>query len=108
MTHMVITGLDLTQHVATTTTLAAGVTWDDVMFNLFDKYKIWAAIISFILISAAGIGMLARARMIGIILLVASVFVAAFFLTAERWIGITHNTETELQQPSRGNPFNRA
>ena len=108
MTHMIITGLDLTQHVATTTTLAAGTTWDDVMYNLFDKYKIWAAIASFILISAAGIGMLARARMIGVGLLIVSVFVAAFFLTAERWIGITKNTETELHQPAKGNPFNRA
>jgi hypothetical protein len=105
---MVITGLDLTQNLAATTTLAAGVTWDDVMNNLFDKYKIWAAIASFILISAAGIGMLARARMVGIGLLIASVAVAAFFLTAEKWIGITKNTETELHQPSHGNPFNRA
>ncbi|WP_454793754.1 hypothetical protein [Mycolicibacterium lutetiense] len=107
MTHIVITGLDLTQHVATTTVLAAGTTWDDVMFNVFDKYKIWAAIVSFMLIAGAGIGMLARARMVGIMLLIVSVFVAAFFLTADRWINISVNTEKELHQPSKGNPFNR-
>ena len=108
MTHMIITGLDLTQHVATATTLAAGVTWDDVLFNLFEKYKIWAAIVSFILVSGAGIGMLARARITGIMMIfIVAPVCAVFFLNANTWIGITNNTQTDLQQPSKGNPFNR-
>jgi hypothetical protein len=109
MTHMVITGLDMfSQPMATTTTLAIGTTWDDVLYNLFDRYKIWAAIISFIVISGAGIFALGRARLVGIGMLVASVFVAAFFLTADKWINISQNTETQLHQPSKGNPFNRS
>ena len=83
------------------------VTWDDVLYNLFDKYKVWAAIISFIALSAAGVFAMARMRMLGFLLLIASVFVAGFFLTAERWIGISVNTEQELHQPARSNPFGR-
>ncbi|PQM49153.1 hypothetical protein C1Y40_00615 [Mycobacterium talmoniae] len=97
----------LSQHT-TIRTVAIGVTWDDVLFNLFYKYKIWAAIISFIVLSAVGVFALARMRAIGIGLLVLSVFVAGFFLTAERWINISVNTETELHHKAPGNPFHRA
>lgn len=81
--------------------------WDDVLYSLFDKYKIWAAIISFIVLSGAGVFAMARMRMVGFGLLIASVFVAAFFLTADKWINISVSTEQELHQPARSNPFNR-
>ena len=45
--------------------------------------------------------------MVGFGLLIASVFVAAFFLTADKWINISVSTEQELHQPARSNPFNR-
>ncbi|OKH63962.1 hypothetical protein EB74_11625 [Mycobacterium sp. SWH-M5] len=101
---MYLTGVEV---MAQQTTYLAAVTWDDFMFNLFDKFKVWAAIISFIVLAAAGVFALARIRLVGIGLLIASLVVPAFFLTAERWITITKNTEIELHQPSKGNPFNR-
>lgn len=82
-------------------------TWDDVLYNLFDKWKVWGAIISFIVLSAAGVFAMARMRMMGVGLLIGSVVVAAFFLTADRWINISVNTEQELHQPARSNPFGR-
>lgn len=82
-------------------------TWDDVLYNLFDKWKIWGAIISFVVLSGAGVFAMARMRLVGVGLLIASVVVAAFFLTADRWINISVNTEQELHQPARSNPFGR-
>ena len=89
--------------------LAAGnTTWTDVLLNTLARWKIWAAVLSLIVLGTAGIFLLGRVRFAGLGLIILSVFVAGFFLTIDRWVGVTTNTYNDLDRPaSTSNPFGR-
>lgn len=95
---------------AARTTLVAqyggGTTWTDSMWSLFYDWKWWAAGGSIMIICTAGIFMLGRARLIGVLMILGGLFLGAFFARIEHWIPITQHTVEQYEHPSpRGNPF---
>jgi hypothetical protein len=95
------------------TTLASpyggGTTWTDELFNFFYDWRWWAAIGSVVVLSTAGIFMLGRARLGGILMIVGGLFLGVFFARIDHFINITENQVRTWDHPNtHGNPFDRA
>lgn len=91
------------------TVLAAGTTWKDMMINFFYDWKIIIAILALVIIGSAGVWMMGKARIVGVAMMIGSVFVAAFFLNIERFVQISDNQVHEWDRPAKtSDPFNRS
>ena len=83
--------------------------WTDVLVNFFYEWKVGAAIVAIVVLNSAGIFLLARVRMVGIGLMIFSVFVAAWFLNIEKFVDISNHDVKTWQHPAPvKNPFDRA